>query len=189
MPIAMVATAEDTADQVVKRVSEEVLQIVRTDPKVQAGDMARIREVVDSKVAPHFDFERMTALAMGKNWRAATAEQKKQLSEQFELLLVRTYAGAVNRYREHPINYKPTRDPNATDVVVRTEVQRQGQQPINIDYSMENKDGRWLAYDVIVEGVSLVTNYRDEFNTQVQQGGIDSLIKTLAAKNTQGPAK
>ena len=183
-------SAQETADQVVKRVSEEVLQIVRTDPKVQAGDMARIREVMQAKLVPNFDFERMTALSMGKNWRQATPEQQKQLTDQFQLLLVRTYAGAVNRYRDYPIIYKPTRaDAAATDVIVRTEVQRAGQQPIQIDYGMENKGGGWKAYDVIVSGVSLVTNYRDEFNTQVQQGGIDALIKTLAAKNTQAPAK
>ena len=185
---AGVAFAQETADQVVKRVSEEVLQIVRTDPKVQAGDLARIREVMEAKLVPNFDFERMTALAMGRNWRQATPEQQKQLVDQFRLLLVRTYAGSVNRYRDYPIAYKPVRaDPGATDVIVRTEVQRTGQQPIQIDYGMENRSGSWKAYDVIVGGVSLVTNYRDEFSAQIQQGGIDGLIKSLQAKNA-GPA-
>jgi len=187
---AGVAFAQETADQVVKRVSEEVLQIDRTDPKVQAGDLARIREVMEAKLVPNFDFERMTALAMGRNWRQATPEQQKQLVDQFRLLLVRTYAGSVNRYRDYPIAYKPVRaDPGATDVIVRTEVQRTGQQPIQIDYGMENRSGSWKAYDVIVGGVSLVTNYRDEFNAQVQQGGIDALIKILTAKNTQPATK
>jgi phospholipid transport system substrate-binding protein len=184
------ALAQETADQVVKRVSDEVLQIVRTDPKVQAGDMARIREVMETKLVPNFDFEHMTALAMGRNWRQATPDQQKQLTDQFRLLLVRTYASSVNRYRDYPIAYKPLRaDPGATDVIVRTEVQRTGQQPIQIDYGMENKGNGWKAYDIIVGGISLVTNYRDEFNAQVQQGGIDALIKALAAKNTQAPPK
>jgi len=157
---------------------------------VQAGDLARIREVMEAKLVPNFDFERMTALAMGRNWRQATPEQQKQLVDQFRLLLVRTYAGSVNRYRDYPIAYKPVRaDPGATDVIVRTEVQRTGQQPIQFDYGMENRSGSWKAYDVIVGGVSLVTNYRDEFNAQVQQGGIDALIKILTAKNTQPATK
>jgi len=166
-----------------------VVQIIKSDPKVQAGDQARIREVIESKLLPNFDFERMTALAMGRNWRTATPEQQKQLVDQFRTLLVRTYSGALNQYRDQTIDFKPLRaDPAATDVIVKTEVVRQGQAPVQIDYGMEKKDGTWKAYDVIVGGVSLVTNYRDEFSSQVQSGGVDGLIKTLTAKNS-GAAK
>jgi phospholipid transport system substrate-binding protein len=184
---ALSAHAQEAPDALVKRVSQEVVQIIKNDPKVQAGDQGRIREVIESKLVPHFDAERMTALAMGRNWRQATPEQQKQLVDQFRTLLIRTYSGALNQYRDQQIDYKPLRaDPNATDVLVRTEVIRQGQPPVQIDYGMEKKDGGWKAYDVIVGGVSLVTNYRDEFNEQIRAGGIDGLIKTLAAKNGGG---
>ena len=181
------AHAQEAPDALVKRVSQDVLQTIKGDPKIQAGDQARIREVMESKLAPNFDFERMTALAMGRNWRDATPEQQKRLTVEFKTLLVRTYSGALTQYRDQTIDYKPLRaDPNAADVLVRTEVIRQGQPPVQIDYGMEKKDNAWKAYDVVVGGVSLVTNYRDEFNDQVRAGGIDGLIKTLAAKNGGG---
>jgi phospholipid transport system substrate-binding protein len=185
--LALSVQAQEAPDALVKRVSQEVLQTIKSDPKIQSGDQARIREVMESKLAPNFDFERMTALAMGRNWRQATPEQQKQLVSQFRTLLVRTYSGALSQYRDQTIDYKPLRaDPNATDVIVRTEVMRQGQQPVPIDYGMEKKEGAWKAYDVVVGGVSLVTNYRDEFTEQVRAGGIDGLIKTLTAKNGGG---
>lgn len=188
LALAGAARAQEAPDALVKRVSEEVLQIVKTDPKVQAGDRQRIREVIDSKLAPHFDFERMTALAVGRGWRTATPEQQRQLTEQFQTLLARTYSNAFVQYKDQTISYKPLKlDPAATDVTVRTEIIRPGQQPVQIDYSLGKKGNEWKAYDVLVGGVSLVTNYRDEFNAQIQQGGIDGLIKSLQAKNA-GPA-
>ena len=187
---ALPALAQEAPDALVKRVSEEALSIIRTDPKVQAGDQARIRELIETKLAPHFDIDRMTALAMGRNYRQATPEQKTRLAAEFKSLLIRTYSSALNQYRDQKIDYKPLRaDPNATDVTVRTEVIRQGQPPVQIDYSMEKTPSGWKAYDVIVAGVSLVTNYRDEFTQQVQAGGVDGLIKTLEAKNAGGAAK
>ncbi len=174
----------------VKRVSGEVMEIIKTDPKVRAGDQARIREVVESKLLPNFDFERITALAMGRNWRQATPEQQKQLVEQFRQLLVRTYSGALTQYKDQSMEYKPLRgDPAASEVTVRTEVVRPGQAPVQIDYSMAKGASGWKVYDVIVGGVSLVTNYRDEFNEQIKGGGIDNLIKTLSAKNQGTPSK
>ena len=184
---ALSANAQEAPDAMVKRVSQDVLQTIKSDPKIQSGDQARIREVMESKLAPNFDFERMTALAMGRNWRQATPEQQKRLTTEFKTLLVRTYSGALSQYRDQTIDYKPLRaDPNSTDVIVRTEVVRQGQSPVQIDYGMEKKDGAWKAYDVVVGGVSLVTNYRDEFSEQVRAGGIDGLIKTLTTKNGGG---
>jgi len=178
------ALAQETADAAVKRTSQELLQIIRADPKVQAGDQARIREVVEAKVFPNIDFERMTSLAMGRNWRAANPEQQKRLVEEFRTLLVRTYSGALAQYRDQTMDYKPLRaEPNATDVTVRTEVLRPGQAPVQIDYSMTRTKEGWKAYDIIVGGVSLVTNYRDEFSEQIKTAGVDGLIKTLAVKN------
>ena len=185
--IAGSAIAQEAPDAMVKRVSQEVLTIIKSDPKVQAGDQARIREVVETKLLPNFDFERLTALAMGRNWRQATPEQQKQLVEQFRTLLVRTYSGALTQYRDQTMDYKPLRaDANATEVTVRTEVVRQGQAPVPIDYSMAKAASGWKVYDVIVGGVSLVTNYRDEFNEQIKSGGIDGLIKALTTKNAGG---
>jgi phospholipid transport system substrate-binding protein len=179
------ALAQEAPDAMVKRVSEEILQIVKTDPKVRDGDQARIREVVEGKLVPYFNFERIAALAMGRNWRAATPEQRKRITDEFRALLVRTYSGALAQYRDQTIDYKPLRgDPSASEVTVRTEVVRPGQQAVQIDYSLEKKSAEWKVYDVIVGGVSLVTNYRDEFNEQVRAGGVDGLIKSLAAKNT-----
>jgi phospholipid transport system substrate-binding protein len=184
------ALAQEAPDALVKRVSQEVLQIVRTDPLVQAGNEARIREVIEVKLLPNFDFARMTALAMGRNWRAATPEQQQRLTEEFRALLVRTYSGALNQYRNETIDYKPLRaNPGDTEVVVRTVVVKPGANPVQIDYSMEKKADGWKAFDVAVAGVSLVTNYRDEFNAQIQAGGVDGLLKTLVSKNKGAAAK
>ncbi len=184
---APLALAQEGPDALVKRVTQEVVGIIKADPKVQAGDQARIREVIETKLLPQFDFDRMTSLAMGRNWRTATPEQQKELVNEFRTLLVRTYSGALSQYRDQTFDFKPLRGDQASgDVVVKTEVLRQGQAPVQIDYGMERKDTVWKVYDVIVGGVSLVTNYRDEFNAQVQAGGVDGLIKTLKTKNAGG---
>ena len=188
--VAVSAMAQEAPDALVKRVSQEVLGIIKSDPKVQAGDQARIREVVETKLLPYFDFERLTALAMGRNWRQASPEQQKQLVDQFRALLVRTYSGALTQYRDQTMDYKPLRaDASATDVTVKTEVIRQGQPPVPIDYSLTKGPEGWKAFDVIVGGVSLVTNYRDEFNEQIRQGGVDGLVNSLSARNKGGAAK
>jgi len=187
---AALAQGQEAPDAMVKRVSQDVIATIKADPLVQAGDQARIREVMETKLLPHFDFARMTALAMGRNWRAATPEQQKRLIDEFRTLLVRTYSGALNKYRDETIEYKPLRmNPGDTDVTVRTAVVKPGGTPVQIDYSMSQTPSGWKSYDVIVGGVSLVTNYRDEFNEQIRSGGVDGLLKTLAEKNTGGPAK
>ena len=184
------AQAQEEPDALVKRVAEDVLATIRADPLIQAGNQKRIQEVIETKLLPNFDFARMTALAMGKNWRAATPEQQQRLVEEFRTLLVRTYSGALNKYRDEKVDYKPLRmNPGDTDVTVRTAVQKPGGQPVQIDYSMAKTPGGWKAYDVVVAGVSLVTNYRDEFNEQVKAGGVDGLIKVLVDKNKGAPAK
>ena len=188
---ASAASAQDLApDALVKRTAEDVLATIRADPLIQAGNQKRIQEVIETKLLPNFDFARMTALAMGKNWRAATPEQQQRLVEEFRTLLVRTYSGALNKYRDEKIDYKPLRmNPGDTDVTVRTAVQKPGGQPVQIDYSMAKTANGWKAYDVVVGGVSLVTNYRDEFNEQIRSGGVDGLIKVLVDKNKGAPAK
>ncbi|MCL2872131.1 MAG: ABC transporter substrate-binding protein [Betaproteobacteria bacterium] len=183
---ASAQTPTQAPDAVVKQVADEVLQIVRTDPKVQAGDPARVREVLDDKLLPHFDFRRMVMLAMGKNWRLATPDQQKELVEQFRTLLIRTYSGALAQFRDNQINVKPLRAAaDAKEVTVYSEViQPGGATPIPVDYSLVlSSDGKWRCYDVSVGGVSLVTNYRDDFNQQIKAGGVEGLLKTLTSKN------
>jgi len=182
--------AQEMPDAMVKRVAEDVLATARSDPAIVAGNEARIREVLETKLLPNFDFTRMTSLAMGKNWRTASPEQQKQLTDEFRGLLVRTYSGALSQYRNEKLDYKPLRmNAGDTDVIVHTLVVRTTGAPIQIDYSMEKKAGEWKCYDVIVGGVSLVTNYRDEFNEQIKNGGVDGLIKTLAGRNKGVAAK
>ena len=181
------AFAQEAPDALVKRVSEDVLQTIRGDKDLQAGNQAKVKELIESKLAPHFDFTRMTALAMGRNWRSATPEQQKRLTDEFRTLLVRTYSGALSNYRDNTMDYAPLRmNAGDTEVTVRTSVRRPSQAPVQIDYSMAKTQDGWKAYDVVVAGVSLVTNYRDEFNDAVKSGGVDGLIKMLAAKNA-GP--
>ena len=192
LPLVLIAAppvhAQKAPDALVKRIAEETLTTIRSDKELQAGNPAKVKQLIESKLVPNFDTARMTALAMGRNWRSATPEQQKQLTEQFKTLLIRTYSNALTNYRDNTMNYKPLRsNPGDTDVVVRTEVTRPGQAPVQIDYSMEKTPEGWKAYDVIVAGVSLVTNYRDEFNDTVKSSGVDGLIKTLSDKN-RGPA-
>jgi phospholipid transport system substrate-binding protein len=188
--VAVPAFAQEAPDALVKRVSQEALSIIKSDPRVQAGDQAHIRDVIEAKIAPHFDMDRMTALAAGRAYRQATPEQRKRLADEFKSLLIRTYSNALNQYRDQTLQYEPLRaEPSAAEVTVRTQVIRPGQTPVSIDYSMEKTPSGWKAYDVIVGGVSLVTNYRDEFTQQVRDGGIDGLIKALTAKNAGTPAK
>ena len=190
LQVAAPARAEEAPDALVKRVAQDVLATIKADPLIQAGNEARIREVIETKLLPNFDFARMTALAMGKNWRSATPEQQKRLTDEFRGLLVRTYSGALNQYRNETIDYTPLRmNPGDTEVMVRTAVQRAGGAPVQIDYGMEKKADSWKCYDVVVAGVSLVTNYRDEFNAQITNGGIDGLIRTLADRNRGVAAK
>src|SRR5438128_805032 len=182
------AFAQDAPDALVKRVADDVLATIRADKEIQSGNQAKIKELIESKLLPHFDFTRMTALAMGRNWRNATPEQQKQLTDQFRTLLVRTYSGALSNYRDNTMDYKPLKmNPGDNEVTVRTEVRRPSQSPVPIDYSMEKTADGWKAYDIIVAGVSLVTTYRDEFGDIIKTSGIDGLVKALGDKN-RGPA-
>lgn len=187
--VALPVLAQEAPDQTVKRVSEDTIQTIKGDPKIIAGDPLRIREVIEQKLVPNFDFPRMAALAMGRNWKQATPEQQAKLADEFKTLLVRTYSNALTQYRDEKIEVRPLRaDANATEVTVRSEVVRAGRPPVQIDYGMTKSPQGWKAYDVIVGGVSLVSNYRDEFNEQVKAGGVDGLIKTLADKNRSAVA-
>jgi len=173
-------------DELVKSVASEVIAILKTDKDIQKGDAKKIYALVDAKVLPHFDFTRMTRLAVGRYWKDATPEQQQRLTREFRDLLVRTYAMSLANYKNQTIEYKPLRiGPNDTDVTVKTVVIEPGRQPIPIDYQMVKTPDGWKVYDITVEGVSLVVNYRSSFAQEIQQGGVERLIQTLAAKNAQ----
>jgi phospholipid transport system substrate-binding protein len=177
--------AQEAPDVLVKNVTQEVVGLITKDKEIKAGNRAKLIEVIEEKVLPHFNFTAMTALAMGQNWGKATPEQKKLLTEQFKTLLVRTYASALAAYSEQKFDFRPLRaKPTDTDVTVNVRVIQPGAQPVPIDYSMEKTANGWKVYDVMVGGVSLVANYRTEFGNTVRNSGIDGLIKDLQTKNT-----
>ena len=182
---AVAVAAQDLApDALVKNISDEVIGIIKQDKDIRAGDQKKINDLVDAKVLPYFNFSRMTALAVGRNWPKGNAEQQKSLTGEFRTLLVRTYSSALTTYKNQVIEFKPLRAAvGDTDVTVKTQVKQPGTEPMSIDYAMEKTPKGWKVYDVVVGGVSLVTNYRETFNAEIRGGGIDGLIKSLASKN------
>lgn len=176
--------AQEAPDVLVQQVTEEVLDIIRKDKEIQSGNTQKVLELVEKKVLPHFNFQHMTALAVGRDWKKAAPQQQQQLTQEFKTLLVRTYSNALTGYRNQKIVYKPFKiNAGDTDALVRTEVLQPGSKAVQLDYSLEKLDTGWKVYDVTVAGISLVTNYRDQFGQEVRTGGIDGLIATIAAKN------
>ena len=170
-------------DVLVKNVTLEVVELIAKDKEIR-GNRNKLIQLIDEKVLPHFNFGAMTALAMGQSWNKANAEQKKRLTEEFKTLLVRTYASALAAYSEQKLEFRPLRmKDNDTDVTVNVRVIQSGAQPVPIDYNMEKTSTGWKVYDVMVGGVSLVANYRTEFNNTVRESGVEGLIKNLQTKN------
>jgi phospholipid transport system substrate-binding protein len=170
--------------QVVQEVSDGLTKVLREDRSLLQNDPKYVYRLVDTLFLPHVDLERVSALALGPYWHRASLRQREAFSEAFKNLLIRTYATALNELSEWKIRYLPTRvEPGDHDVLVRTQVLQPGGNPIQVDYRMYEKDGRWLAYDVAVAGVSLITNYRNTFMTLARQKGLDGLIADLAARN------
>ncbi len=181
---AAAAAAEIAPDALARSVTDEVLVIIRSDKELQAGNPQKVAQLVETKVLPHFNFNRMTQLAVGRNWRQATPEQQRALTEEFKTLLVRTYTSAFTQYRNQTVDYRPLRMAAAdTDVVVKSLIKQPTGQPIAIDYSMEKLAGTWKVYDVKIEGISLVENYRNTFNNEIQRGGVEGLLRSLGDKN------
>lgn len=181
---ATAAFAQEAPDALVQRVTEEVLEIIRKDKDIQSGHSQKIFDLVDNKVLPHFNFTRMTALALGKEWRKASPQQQQQLTAEFKVLLVRTYSNALISYRNQKVVYKPFKiNAGDSDAQVRTEIVQPGSKPVQLDYSLEKQESGWKVYDVVVAGISLVTNYREQFGQEVRNGGVDGLIASITAKN------
>lgn len=183
------ALASEAPDALVKRISTEVLDAVKADPAIQAGDINRIVALVDTKIMPNVNFERMTASAVGRHWRQATPEQQKKLQDEFKTLLVRTYSGALGEVKDQTLSFKPTRmRAEDTDVIVRSEVRGKGD-PIQLDYRLEKSGTTWKIYDLNVLGVWLVETYRTQFAQEINAKGIDGLIAALAQRNKSNTAK
>jgi len=186
---AGVSAQEVAPDALIKGVTEDVLNIVRKDKDIQNGSTKKAIELVETKVLPYFDFVHMTQLALARNWRQATPAQQKALTDEFHALLVRTYSKALTEYKNQTIDYKPFKmQASDTDVKVRTEIKQPGGKPIQLDYYLDKQDKGWKVYDIEVGGISLIINYRESFATEVRQGGIDGLIKSLQTKNKSGEA-
>lgn len=179
------AAADLAPDALARSVTDEVLAIVRSDKDLQTGNQEKVVQIVESKVLPHFNFTHMTQLAVGRSWRDCTPQQQQALTEEFKTLLVRTYTAAYRQYRNETIEYRPLRmAPGDTDVVVKSVVKQPGRpQPIAVDYAMEKLPSGWKVYDVKIEGVSLVENYRSTFAGEIQRNGVDGLIRTLSDRN------
>lgn len=188
---APAALAADTPPDVLARTTtQEVLTILKQDKELQNGNLAKVYQLVEAKVLPNFDFNRMTQLALGKHWPRATAKQKQELVTEFRNLLVRTYSSSLTAFTNQTVEFKPlAMKPGDTDVTVRSEIRQPGGQPIPIDYAMYKTDFGWKVYDVTIDSVSLVTNYRASFSNTIRQSGIDGLIKALATQSARGEAK
>ena len=181
---AVAARAQEGGPEaLIKQVSTEVIETIKSDKAIQGGDMQKLLALVDAKVMPHVDFQRMTASAVGRHWRQATPEQQKRLADEFKILLVRTYSGALTQVKDQTVQLKPSRSsPQDNEVVVRTEVRGRGE-PIQLDYRLEKSGAGWKIYDVNVLGVWLVEQYRNSFAQEIGTGGIDGLIAKLAERN------
>lgn len=178
------AYAEITADELVKQTADDVLATIKNDKDIQAGNQQKIFALAEEKILPNFDFDRVCRMVLGKNWKTATPEQQAVFQKEFRSLLLRTYATALGKYRNQTIEYKPLRaEPDAKNVSVKTQILQPGGQPIAVDYSLVKVEGGWKVYDIVIESVSLVTNYRSQFSNEIRTNGLDSLNKKLAEKN------
>jgi phospholipid transport system substrate-binding protein len=176
--------AEVAPDVLVKSTADEVLAIVKKDKDIQNGDQKKIFALAEEKILPNFDFDRVCRMVLGKNWNSATKEQQEAFQREFRSLMLRTYATALSKYRNQTIEFKPLRaQPNDTEVTVKTQILQPGGQPVGVDYSLEKKAEGWKVYDIVIEGVSLVTNYRGQFSNEIRQSGMDGLIQKLVEKN------
>ena len=186
---APVLAADTPPDVLARTTTQEVLAILKQDKELQNGNLSKAYQLVEAKILPNFDFNRMTQLVIGKHWARASAQQKQALVTEFRNLLVRTYSSSLTAFTNQTVVFKPlTIKPDDTDVTVRSEIRQPGGQPIPIDYRMYKTTFGWKIYDVTIDSVSLVTNYRSSFSSTIRQKGIDGLIKTLADQSSRNSA-
>jgi phospholipid transport system substrate-binding protein len=184
------ANIDMAPDVLVKQTADDVLAIVKNDKDIQAGNQQKLFAVVEEKILPNFDFDRVCRMVLGKNWKLASPEQQAFFQKEFRSLLLRTYATALGKYRDQVIEYRPMQtDASEKNVTVKTQIIQKGGQPIAVDYSLVKGPAGWKVYDITIESVSLVTNYRSQFSSEIRQNGIDSLNKKLADKNAAADEK
>lgn len=180
------AVNNEAPDVLVKRISNDVIATAKADKDIQAGNEKKVMDLVDAKILPYVDFQRMTALAAGRFWREATPEQKTALSNEFRTLLIHTYAGALSQIKNETVDFKPMRnDPADTEVEVRSQVNVARGEPINLNYRLSKGPSGWKIFDINVLGAWLVETYKGTFATEIGKGGIDGLIKKLAERNKE----
>jgi len=171
-------------EELVKKTAEDVLFAIKADEEIQKGDKEKIYQLAEEKILPNFDFERVARLVLGRAWRSASDEQKKRFIVEFRTLLLKTYAVALSKYKDQTIEFKPTRMSDTDEIViVKSEISQSGGQPIRVNYALSKNSGKWLVFDIVIEGVSLVTNYRSQFSSEIRRNGMDTLIKKLSKKN------
>lgn len=186
LPTPAALAQGEAPDALLKAVTADVIVLIRQDKDIQAGNPAKVAEVVETRILPLFDFTRMTQLAVARNWRAASTEQQTALTAEFRTLLVRTYSTALSSYRDQIIEFKPLRmAPGDAEVTVKSVVKQAGMDPLTIDYDMARMAAGWKVYDIKIDGISLITTYRETFSEKVRSEGVDGLIKSLADKNRQ----
>jgi len=184
------ANIDMAPDALVKQTADDVLTIVKNDKDIQAGNQQKLFAVVEVKILPNFDFDRVCRMVLGKNWKSASPEQQALFQKEFRSLLLRTYATALGKYRDQVIEYRPMQtDASEKNVTVKTQIIQKGGQPIAVDYSLVKGATGWKVYDITIESVSLVTNYRSQFSSEIRQNGLDSLNKKLADKNAAAEVK
>ncbi len=178
------ANAEVSPDVLVKQTADEVLTIIKNDKEIQAGNKQQLYALVEAKILPNFDFDRVCRMVLGKSWRSATPEQQAIFQKEFRSLLLRTYASALGKYKDQVIEYKPLRmEGDAKNVSVKTQILQPGGQPVAVDYDLIKSEHGWKVYDIVIESVSLVANYRSQFSNEIRLNGLDSLNKKLEEKN------
>ena len=179
-----IANAEMAPDVLVKQTADDVLTIIKNDKEIQAGNQQKLHGVIEEKILPNFDFDRVCRMVLGKNWKTATPEQQAIFQKEFRSLLLRTYSSALSKYKDQVIEYKPMRyEADEKNVSVKTLILQPGGQPIAVDYSLVKGSAGWKVYDIVIENASLVTNYRSQFSNEIRQNGLDSLNKKLTDKN------
>jgi phospholipid transport system substrate-binding protein len=171
-------------EELVKKTAEDVMFAITPDQEIQKGNKEKIYKLAEEKILPNFDFEKVARLVLGRAWRSASDKQKKEFIIEFRTLLLKTYAVALSKYKDQKIEFKPTRTSKESDIViVKSEIIQSGGQPIKVNYALSKRTGKWLVFDIVIEGVSLVTNYRSQFSSVIKKNGMDTLIKRLAKKN------
>ncbi len=176
--------AAEAPDLFVRKIADEVFEILKTDKDLKAGNKEKAYKITEEKILPYFDFDRISKLVLGKAWPAATKDEQEAFKKEFRTMLVKTYGSALLKFKDQTLNYKPTRfQPSDEEVLVKTEILKSGAPPLPIDYMLEKDGDSWKVFDIIIEGVSLVTNFRGQFGNEIKQNGIASLISKLAEKN------